>query len=50
MRLFSHSSMSVDAVRLRLPGDNLVGNGQGMSSRFVVGMNSGECGVGSIEL
>lgn len=50
MRLFSHSSMSVDAVRLRLPGDNFVSNGQGISSCFVADMGSGERGVGSVEL
>lgn len=49
MRLFSHSSMSVDAVRLRLPGDNFVSTGQGIFSRFVADMDSGERGVGSVE-
>lgn len=35
VRLFSHSSISVDAVRWRFPGESLVKDGHGISSRLV---------------
>ena len=41
VRLFSHSVMSVDAVRVSLPGDRVVSNGQGISSRFGAAIISG---------
>ena len=50
MRLFSHSSMSVDAVRLRLPLDDCGSKGQGIPPRLVVGMSSGGREVGCIKL
>jgi len=42
--------MSVDAVLFRLPGDSFVNDGQGISSRLLVGMSPDWRGVWSVEL